>query len=152
MHLIHYKKTWSKYNDRSFDAFYGQLLAYFPSCYLQLLRPIYKQIAEMQNAEIFSANTLLVILGTSLLTARVSTLNLTIFIFKKSFCHSYLFSQAGLSMALGAFLAGLLLAETEFSLQVESDIAPYRGLLLGLFFMTVGRIIFVSQFKIIYHN
>jgi len=41
-------------------------------------------------------------------------------------------------MALGAFLAGLLLAETEFSLQVESDIAPYRGLLLGLFFMTVG--------------
>lgn len=40
-------------------------------------------------------------------------------------------------MALGAFLAGLLLAETEFSLQVESDIAPYRGLLLGLFFMTV---------------
>ncbi|KAL8119141.1 K(+) efflux antiporter 2, chloroplastic-like isoform X2 [Apium graveolens] len=80
-----------------------------------LLRPIYRQIAEIQNAEIFSANTLLVILGTSLLTAR-----------------------AGLSMALGAFLAGLLLAETEFSLQVESDIAPYRGLLLGLFFMTVG--------------
>ncbi|ONM11960.1 K(+) efflux antiporter 2 chloroplastic [Zea mays] len=80
-----------------------------------LLRPIYKQIAENQNAEIFSANTLLVIFGTSLLTAR-----------------------AGLSMALGAFLAGLLLAETEFSLQVESDIAPYRGLLLGLFFMTVG--------------
>jgi predicted Kef-type K+ transport protein len=37
-------------------------------------------------------------------------------------------------VALGAFLAGLLLAETEFSLQVESDIAPYRGLLLGLFF------------------
>ncbi|KAL9285237.1 K(+) efflux antiporter 2 [Arabidopsis thaliana] len=83
--------------------------------YTQLLRPIYKQIAENRNAEIFSANTLLVILGTSLLTAR-----------------------AGLSMALGAFLAGLLLAETEFSLQVESDIAPYRGLLLGLFFMTVG--------------
>ncbi|KAL7158676.1 hypothetical protein ABFS83_02G159900 [Erythranthe nasuta] len=82
---------------------------------LVLLRPIYKQIAENKNAEIFSANTLLVILGTSLLTAR-----------------------AGLSMALGAFLAGLLLAETEFSLQVESDIAPYRGLLLGLFFMTVG--------------
>ena len=48
--------------------------------------------------------------------------------------------QAGLSMALGAFLAGLLLAETEFALQVESDIAPYRGLLLGLFFMTVSMI------------
>ncbi|KAG9139784.1 hypothetical protein Leryth_023278 [Lithospermum erythrorhizon] len=95
-----------------------------------LLRPIYKQIAEMQNAEIFSANTLLVILGTSLLTAR-----------------------AGLSMALGAFLAGLLLAETEFSLQVESDIAPYRGLLLGLFFMTVGMSIdpklLLSNFPVI---
>lgn len=51
---------------------------------------------------------------------------------------SFIPRQAGLSMALGAFLAGLLLAETEFSLQVESDIAPYRGLLLGLFFMTVG--------------
>ncbi|KAK6162395.1 hypothetical protein DH2020_002236 [Rehmannia glutinosa] len=86
-----------------------------------LLRPIYKQIAENQNAEIFSANTLLVILG--------------------------------LSMALGAFLAGLLLAETEFSLQVESDIAPYRGLLLGLFFMTVGMSIdpklLVSNFPVI---
>ncbi|XP_047322296.1 K(+) efflux antiporter 2, chloroplastic-like [Impatiens glandulifera] len=95
-----------------------------------LLRPIYKQIAENKNAEIFSANTLLVILGTSLLTAR-----------------------AGLSMALGAFLAGLLLAETEFSLQVESDIAPYRGLLLGLFFMTVGMSIdpklLVSNFPVI---
>ncbi|KAJ4824880.1 K(+) efflux antiporter 2, chloroplastic [Turnera subulata] len=95
-----------------------------------LLRPIYKQIAQNQNAEIFSANTLLVILGTSLLTAR-----------------------AGLSMALGAFLAGLLLAETEFSLQVESDIAPYRGLLLGLFFMTVGMSIdpklLASNFPII---
>uniref|UniRef100_A0A0E0H7T2 aspartate kinase n=1 Tax=Oryza nivara TaxID=4536 RepID=A0A0E0H7T2_ORYNI len=45
---------------------------------------------------------------------------------------------AGLSMALGAFLGGLLLAETEFSLQVESDIPPYCGLLLGLLFRTVG--------------
>lgn len=94
------------------------------------LRPIYRQIAENRNAEIFSANTLLVIFGTSLLTAR-----------------------AGLSMALGAFLAGLLLAETEFSLQVESDIAPYRGLLLGLFFMTVGMSIdpklFLSNFPAI---
>ncbi|XP_047314926.1 K(+) efflux antiporter 2, chloroplastic-like [Impatiens glandulifera] len=95
-----------------------------------LLRPIYKQIAENQNAEIFSANSLLVILGTSLLTAR-----------------------AGLSMALGAFLAGLLLAETEFSIQIESDIAPYRGLLLGLFFMTVGMSIdpklLISNFPVI---
>ncbi|CAK9860697.1 unnamed protein product [Sphagnum jensenii] len=95
-----------------------------------LLRPIYKRMADNHNAEIFAANTLLVVLGTSLLTAR-----------------------AGLSMALGAFLAGLLLAETEFALQVESDIAPYRGLLLGLFFMTVGMSIdpklFVSKFPVI---
>lgn len=54
--------------------------------------------------------------------------------------------QAGLSMALGAFLAGLLLAETEFSLQVESDIAPYRGLLLGLFFMTVGLHLHIQKY------
>ncbi|CAJ2645253.1 unnamed protein product [Trifolium pratense] len=74
-----------------------------------------RQIAENQNAEILSANTLFVVFRTILLTAR-----------------------AGLSMALGAFLAGLLLAETEFSLQVESDIAPYRDLLLGLFFIRVG--------------
>ncbi|KAG0562230.1 hypothetical protein KC19_9G128300 [Ceratodon purpureus] len=92
-----------------------------------LLRPVYKRMADNHNAEIFAANTLLVVLGTSVLTAR-----------------------AGLSMALGAFLAGLLLAETEFALQVESDIAPYRGLLLGLFFMTVGMSIdpklLVAQF------
>ncbi|KAH7288722.1 hypothetical protein KP509_31G038300 [Ceratopteris richardii] len=95
-----------------------------------LLRPIYRRMADNHNAEIFAANTLFVVLGTSVLTAR-----------------------AGLSMALGAFLAGLLLAETEFALQVESDIAPYRGLLLGLFFMTVGMAIdpklFISKFPII---
>lgn len=49
------------------------------------------------------------------------------------------FPAAGLSLALGAFLAGLLIAETEYALQVESDIAPYKGLLMGLFFMTVGE-------------
>eukprot|EP00898_Chlorokybus_atmophyticus_P005457 jgi/Chlat1/5912/Chrsp4S06407 len=88
-----------------------------------VLRPVYRYIAENRNAEIFAATTLLVVLGTSVLTA-----------------------QAGLSMALGAFLAGLLLAETEFALQVESDIAPYRGLLLGLFFMTVGMSIDLRLF------
>eukprot|EP00850_Spirogloea_muscicola_P004565 SM000019S05109 [mRNA] locus=s19:978602:987779:+ [translate_table: standard] len=95
-----------------------------------LLRPVYKQMAENHNAEIFAANTLLVVLGTSVLTAR-----------------------AGLSMALGAFLAGLLLAETEFALQVEADINAYRGLLLGLFFMTVGMSIdpqlLVAKFSVI---
>jgi len=79
------------------------------------VRPLYRAIAGTGNSEIFAATTLLMCLGTAELT-----------------------QMFGLSLALGAFLAGLLLAETEYSLQVESDIAPYRGLLLGLFFMTVG--------------
>jgi hypothetical protein len=52
-----------------------------------------------------------------------------------------LLCATGLSLALGAFLAGLLIAETEYALQVESDIAPYKGLLMGLFFMTVGELV-----------
>jgi Kef-type K+ transport system membrane component KefB len=80
-----------------------------------IVRPIYRRIADAGNADVFAATTLLTVLGTSVLT-----------------------QVAGLSLALGAFLAGLLLAETEFALQVESDIAPYKGLLMGLFFMTVG--------------
>lgn len=55
-------------------------------------------------------------------------------------------------MALGAFLAGLLLAETEFSLQVESDIAPYRGLLLGLFFMTVSAWFYNNMLLFLFYN
>src|SRR5690606_17256985 len=46
--------------------------------------------------------------------------------------------EAGVSLALGAFLAGLLVTETEFRQQVEMDIEPFKGLLLGVFFMTVG--------------
>ena len=92
-----------------------------------VLRPVYRRIADLGNTEIFSATTLLVALGTSTLTAAL-----------------------GLSAALGAFLAGLLLAETEYHMQVESDIAPYRGLLLGLFFMTVGMtinpVLLIQQF------
>ncbi|GBF98146.1 K(+) efflux antiporter chloroplastic-like [Raphidocelis subcapitata] len=79
------------------------------------IRPLYKKISNLANAEIFAATTLLVVLGTSMAT-----------------------QLAGLSLALGAFLAGLLIAETEFALQVESDILPFKGLLMGLFFMTVG--------------
>ena len=53
-------------------------------------------------------------------------------------CAAWASGEAGLSMALGAFLAGLVLAETEFRNQVEIDVAPFRGLFLGLFFMSVG--------------
>jgi Kef-type K+ transport system membrane component KefB/voltage-gated potassium channel Kch len=79
-----------------------------------IIAPLYKWMSRF-NAEIFSSTTLVVVLGTSFLT-----------------------SLAGLSLALGAFLAGLLISETEYALQVESDIAPYKGLLMGLFFMSVG--------------
>lgn len=81
----------------------------------QLLRPFYHAIAGAQAPELFTAMTLLVVLGIGWATQLV-----------------------GLSMALGAFLAGLLLSESEFRHQVEADIEPFRGILLGLFFMTVG--------------
>lgn len=80
-----------------------------------VLRPAYRLVASARNPEVFMATTLLLIVSTSLLT----------FVF-------------GLSMELGAFLAGMLLAETEYRHQVEADIEPFRGLLLGLFFITVG--------------
>jgi Kef-type K+ transport system membrane component KefB len=89
-----------------------------------VLRPVFNRVAKLRQAELLSATTLFVALGTSLLT-----------------------QSLGLSMALGAFLAGLLLAETEFHLQVENDIAPFRGLLLGLFFMTVGMTINPMTFQ-----
>jgi len=83
-----------------------------------VLRPIYRHIASERTAELLTATNLLIALGAGWATA-----------------------QVGLPMALGAFLAGLLLAETEFRHQVEADIQPFRGLLLGLFFMTVGMAI-----------
>jgi CPA2 family monovalent cation:H+ antiporter-2 len=80
-----------------------------------ILCPLYRVIARFDNPELFVAFTLLVILLTSLIT-----------------------EAFGLSMELGAFLAGLLLSETEYRHQVEADIQPFHGLLLGLFFMSVG--------------
>lgn len=80
-----------------------------------ILRPAYRYIAAIRNAEVFTAANLLLVLAVGWLTA-----------------------QAGMSMALGAFLAGLLVADSPYRHQVEADIEPFRGLLLGLFFMTVG--------------
>jgi CPA2 family monovalent cation:H+ antiporter-2 len=79
------------------------------------LRPMLRLVARDGTPELFTGIVLLVVLGVGWLTER-----------------------AGLSMALGAFLAGLLMAETEYRPQVEGDIQPFRGLLLALFFMTVG--------------
>jgi CPA2 family monovalent cation:H+ antiporter-2 len=79
------------------------------------LRPVFRTVAATRSPELFVSATLLVVLGTGWLTV-----------------------QGGLSLPLGAFLAGLLLSETEYRHQVEADIRPFRGLLVGLFFLTVG--------------
>ncbi len=85
------------------------------------LRPLFSMISSSnprESNEIFIATTILIALGTAWLT-----------------------HYMGLSLALGAFAAGLLVAETEFQLQAEESIAPFKGLFLGLFFMSVGMTI-----------
>ncbi|HEY7643769.1 MAG TPA: monovalent cation:proton antiporter-2 (CPA2) family protein [Hyphomicrobiales bacterium] len=80
-----------------------------------VLNPIYRVIASTGVREAMTASALLTIVGVV-----------------------YVMDEFGLSISLGAFLAGILLADSEFRHQIESDIAPFEGLLLGLFFMTVG--------------
>jgi CPA2 family monovalent cation:H+ antiporter-2 len=80
-----------------------------------LLRPLFRSVSLTRSPEFFMAACLLVVLGASLAAA-----------------------ASGLSMALGAFLAGLLLAETEFRREIEVVIEPFKGLLLGVFFVSVG--------------
>ncbi|MGE5240357.1 MAG: monovalent cation:proton antiporter-2 (CPA2) family protein, partial [Bacteroidota bacterium] len=80
-----------------------------------LLRPYLRLAASANSHEVFIAATLLVVVGTALLM-----------------------QEAGLSMALGAFLAGVLLADSEYRHELEADIDPFKGLLLGLFFIAVG--------------
>ena len=80
-----------------------------------LLRPALRWIARSDTPEIFTAASLLLVVATAALMQSV-----------------------GLSMALGAFLAGVLLAESEYRRELETDIEPFKGLLLGLFFIAVG--------------
>ncbi|MEO5344685.1 MAG: cation:proton antiporter, partial [Gammaproteobacteria bacterium SHHR-1] len=80
-----------------------------------LTRPIFRFIAKTGLQEIFTAFTLLLVTGIALLMAQVE-----------------------LSMALGSFLAGVLLAESEYRHVLEAEIKPFKGLLLGLFFISVG--------------
>jgi CPA2 family monovalent cation:H+ antiporter-2 len=80
-----------------------------------LLRPLFRLVTSVGASEVFVAAALFVIIGTGVAAA-----------------------LAGLSMALGAFIAGLLLAETEFRRAIETAVGPFKGLLLGLFFFTVG--------------
>jgi len=80
-----------------------------------LLRPALRIIARTGVPELFTASALLLVIGSALLMQRVE-----------------------ISMALGAFLAGMLLADSEYRHELEANIAPFKGLLLGLFFMAVG--------------
>jgi CPA2 family monovalent cation:H+ antiporter-2 len=80
-----------------------------------VLRPLFRIVGAVQSAELLIAAALFIIIGTGVLAA-----------------------VAGLSMALGAFVAGLLLAETEYRKAVEAIVEPFKGLLLGIFFFTVG--------------
>jgi CPA2 family monovalent cation:H+ antiporter-2 len=80
-----------------------------------LLRPLFRLVASADSTELFVAAALFVVVGSGLATA-----------------------AAGLSMALGAFVAGLLLADTEYHRAIEATIDPFKGLLLGVFFFSVG--------------
>ena len=79
------------------------------------MRAWFNLVARQRSSELFILNVLLVTLGLAELT-----------------------ELAGLSLALGAFLAGMLISETEYKIEVEEAIKPFRDVLLGLFFVTVG--------------
>jgi monovalent cation:proton antiporter-2 (CPA2) family protein len=80
-----------------------------------LLRPALRIVARLKVTEVFTAAALLTVIATAILAR-----------------------EAGLSMSLGAFLAGVLLADSEFRHELEADLEPFKGLLLGLFFVAVG--------------
>ena len=80
-----------------------------------LLRPLFRAAAKAGTPEVFTATTLLVVIGTA-----------------------WLMQLSGISMSLGAFLAGVLLADSEYRHEIEAQIEPFRGLLLGLFFVSIG--------------
>jgi monovalent cation:proton antiporter-2 (CPA2) family protein len=80
-----------------------------------LLNPVLGRIVASQDPEVFMAVAVLLVLGVA-----------------------WIMESVGFSMALGAFLAGVMLAESHYRHQIEADILPFRGILLGLFFMTVG--------------
>lgn len=91
-----------------------------------LLKPLFRMIAKTRAIELFTLTVLLVTLSAAWIT-----------------------NMLGLSFALGAFLAGMMLAETEFRHQIAVEIRPFRDILLGLFFITIGMLTDVSQW---YHT
>ena len=94
-----------------------------------LLRPLLHQVAILRSAELFSLSVLLVSLAAAWTT-----------------------QQLGLSMAFGAFLAGMVLGDTEFRHQVEATIRPYRDVLLGLFFISIGMLVQPALFPQIWRE
>lgn len=96
-------------------AIAGGSIAALVAAGLWLLNPLFKMLAKTKIREVMTAAALLVVLGSALLM-----------------------ELGGLSMAMGAFVAGVLLSESSFRHQLEADIEPFRGLLLGLFFLGVG--------------
>ncbi len=88
-----------------------------------LLNPLFRILAAAKAREVMTAAALLVVLGSALLM-----------------------QSAGLSMAMGAFLAGVMLSESSFRHQLEADIEPFRGILLGLFFLSVGMSLDIAVF------
>ncbi len=84
----------------------------------RLMRPLFDLVARQKSSELFVLFVLLATLGLAWVT-----------------------EQAGLSLALGAFLAGMLISETEYRYQVEDYIKPFRDVLLGLFFVTIGMLL-----------
>ncbi|MCK9539617.1 monovalent cation:proton antiporter-2 (CPA2) family protein [Dokdonella sp.] len=87
-----------------------------------LLRPMFRAAAQVGSPEVFTAATLLVVVGTA-----------------------WLVELAGIQMSLGAFLAGMLLADSEYRHEIEAQIEPFRGLLLGLFFVGIGMSLDVQR-------
>jgi monovalent cation:proton antiporter-2 (CPA2) family protein len=88
-----------------------------------LLQPILHRVARFGSPEVFTATAVLLVLGTATVMAHI-----------------------GLSMAMGAFVAGLLVADSEFRHQVVAEIQPFRGLLIGLFFMSMGMALSLDHF------
>ncbi|MDX8404617.1 MAG: monovalent cation:proton antiporter-2 (CPA2) family protein [Mariprofundus sp.] len=86
-----------------------------------ILRPLFREVSRFHSPELFTLTVLSVVL-----------------------CAAWLTHQIGMTYALGAFLAGIMLSETEFRHQVESEIRPFRDVLLGLFFITVGMMLDIS--------
>lgn len=86
-----------------------------------LVRPMFRVVDAAKSRELFSASALLIVIGVAVLA-----------------------SYAGLSMSLGAFLAGVLLSNSEYRHEIQADIEPFEGLLLGLFFVSIGMSIDVA--------